>query len=312
MTRKENILHFFRNTWKHRTHLLMALPTLLIMFFFLYVPMGGLIIAFKNFKPVRGIWGSAWAQGKWGIFENFRFLLVNKDRFIRLTGNTLMYFLIFTVIGTLLNVILAVCIDQMVFKKLGSAIQSIVIIPIFISYAAVTFIVEAYLKADTGMINNVFGLTRNWYAQESQYYWILILTIVKMWNSVGYGSVLYMSVLAGVDQQLYEAAQIDGANKWQQIWHITLPSLIPMVSVMLLLSVGNIMKSDTGLFYQVTRYTNTDTTGVLDSYVLYAIQHTSDFSFPSAASFFQSVVGLALILIANAVVKKIQPEYALI
>lgn len=306
MTRKENILHFFKNTWKHRVHVLMALPTFLIMFFFLYVPMGGLVMAFKNFNYRDGIWGSPWAG-----LSNFKFLTASKQIFVTMTSNTLMYYVIFTLLGTFLNVLLAICIDQMVFKKLGSTLQSILIIPIFISYAAVQFLVYAYLSTDTGLINHLLDTPIPFYMDAK--YWPTILTIVKMWNSVGYGSVLYMSVLAGVDQQLYEAAQIDGANKWKQIIHITIPSLIPMVTVMLLLSVGNIMRSDTGLFYQVTRNSGTlvKTTQVIDSYVLNQILRSSNFGFTAAASLFQSVVGLVLIIIANFVVRKLEPENAL-
>ena len=308
MTLKENIKHFFHNTWKHRVHVLMALPTFLIMFFFLYVPMAGLVMAFKDFNYNDGIWGSPW---KTPLLGNFTFLTASKDLFVEMTSNTLMYYVIFTLLGTFLNVLLAICIDQLVFKKLGGALQSILIIPIFISYAAVQFIVYAYLASDTGMINHLFGISTRWYSEAK--YWPLILTVVKMWNSVGYGSVLYMSVLAGVDQQLYEAAQIDGANKWKQIKHITIPSLIPMVTVMLLLSVGNIMRSDTGLFYQVTRNSGAlnSTTRVIDSSVLNSILHSSNFGFTAAASFFQSIVGLILIIIANFVVRKLEPENAL-
>ena len=137
--------------------------------------------------------------------------------------------------------------------------------------------------------------------------------IVKIWKDTGYGSVLYMSVLAGIDTTLYEAADIDGANKWQEICHITIPSLIPMITVMLLLSVGNLMHSDTGLFYQVTRNNGrlAETTQVIDSYVLNQIQHSSNFGFTAAATFFQSVVGLIMMLFANGLVRKIEPDGAL-
>ena len=185
------------------------------------------------------------------------------------------------------------------------------IIPIFISYTAVQFIVYAYLNSDTGLINNLLGIRVRWYMEAK--YWPAILTIVRMWSGVGYGSVLYMSVLAGIDTQLYEAAEIDGANKWQQIRHVTLPSLVPMISIMLLLSVGGMMHSDTGLFYQVTRNSGTlyPTTQVLDSYVLNAIFTSSNYGFTAAATFFQSVVGTALILLANGIVRKLGPENAL-
>jgi multiple sugar transport system permease protein/putative aldouronate transport system permease protein len=165
------------------------------------------------------------------------------------------------------------------------------------------------------MVNNIFQFfgadAVRWYTDAKS--WPFILTIVRIWNSVGYGSVLYMAVLAGIDQQLYEAAQIDGANKRKQIFNITLPSLIPMITIMLLLSVGGIMRSDTGLFYQVTRNSGIlySTTQVIDSYVLNAILTTPNWGFTAAATFYQSVVGLVLILVANGIVRKAAPENSL-
>ena len=297
---------FLENTWKHRAHVIMALPVFLILFFIMYVPMAGLVMAFKNYDFSKGIWASPWCG-----LDNFKFLLASKSTFISITKNTLMYYFIFTILGTFLNVVLAIAIDQFVFKKMAKVMQTLMIIPVFISYAAVQFIVYAFISTDTGILNHTFGMTTRFYSTASL--WPLILTIVKIWNSVGYGSVLYMSVLAGIDTELYEAAQIDGANKWKQIWHITLPSLIPMITVMLLLSVGGIMRSDTGLFYQVTRNSGVlySTTQVIDSYVLNAIFKNSNFRFTAATSFFQSVVGLLMMLLANGLVRKIAPENAL-
>lgn len=284
----------------------MTLPVMVLMIMFSYIPMSGVILAFKKYNYTLGMWKSPWVG-----LDNFKFLIASKSTFLNMTGNTLMYYLIFTLVGTFLNIALAIAIDQMVFKKLGKSLQSIMIIPVFISYAAVQFIVFAYLNSNTGLINKLLGISTRWYT-ESQY-WPLILTIVKMWSSVGYGSVLYMSVLAGIDQQQYEAAQIDGANKWQQIKSITIPSLIPMVTIMLLLSVGGIMKSDTGLFYQVTRNSGVlyDTTQVIDSYVLNSIFQNSNFGFTAATTLFQSVVGTILILVSNFVVRKLEPDNAL-
>lgn len=297
---------FAKNMWKHRTHVIMTLPVMVLMIMFSYIPMSGVILAFKKYNYTLGMWKSPWVG-----LDNFKFLIASKSTFLNMTGNTLMYYVIFTLVGTFLNIALAIAIDQMVFKKLGKSLQSIMIIPVFISYAAVQFIVFAYLNSNTGLINNLFGISTRWYT-ESQY-WPLILTIVKMWSSVGYGSVLYMSVLAGIDQQQYEAAQIDGANKWQQIKSITIPSLVPMVTIMLLLSVGGIMKSDTGLFYQVTRNSGVlyDTTQVIDSYVLNSIFQNSNFGFTAATTLFQSVVGTILILVSNFVVRKLEPDNAL-
>ncbi len=299
-------MKFLENMWKHRAHVLMSLPVVLIMIFFAYVPMAGIVLAFKKFDYTLGIWKSPWVG-----LDNFKFLMQSKSTFINMTRNTLLYYLLFTAVSTFLNITLAIAIDQCVFKKVSKAMQSIMIIPAFISYAAVQFVVYAYLNSSTGMINEIFGLTTKWYMEAK--YWPVILTIVKIWSGTGYGSILYMSVLSGIDQEQYEAAQIDGATKWQQIKYITLPSLIPMVTIMLLLSVGGIMHSDTGLFYQVTRNSSmlSSTTQVIDSYVLNSIFKSSNFGFTAATSLFQSVIGTILMVISNLIVRKLEPENAL-
>lgn len=297
---------FLKNTWKHRAHIVLALPAFLVLFFIMYVPMTGLVLAFKKFDYTKGIYGSPFCG-----LDNFKFLIASKATFITFTRNTLLYYVVFTALGTLLNVTLAIAIDQCLFKKMAKTMQTLMIIPVFISYAAVQFIVFAFLSSDTGLINNTLGTSTRFYTTASL--WPYILTIIKIWKDTGYGSVLYMSVLAGIDTELYEAAEIDGANKWRRIWHITLPSLIPMITVMLLLSVGSVMRSDTGLFYQVTRDSGIlySTTQVIDSYVLHAIFKNSNFGFTAATSFFQSIVGLLLMLFANWLVKKIEPDNAL-
>jgi multiple sugar transport system permease protein/putative aldouronate transport system permease protein len=302
----EGMKEFFRNTWKHRAHVVMALPVFLILFFIMYVPMAGLVMAFKKYDMTLGIWKSPWNG-----LENFKFLIASKATFVNFTRNTILYYLLFTSVGTLLNVVLAIAIDQLMLKKMAKTMQTLMIIPVFISYAAVQFIVYAFISKDTGLINSALGTSTSFYTQAK--YWPAIVTITKIWKDTGYGSVLYMSVLAGIDTELYEAAEIDGANRWKKIWHITLPSLIPMITVMLLLSVGNVMRSDTGLFYQITRDSGIlySTTQVIDSYVLHAIFQNSNFGFTAATSFFQSIVGLLLMLFANWLVRKIQPENAL-
>lgn len=297
---------FLHNTWKNRAHVMMALPGFLVLLFIMYVPMSGLVLAFKKFDYSLGIFGSPWVG-----FENFEFLLAAKGKFFDITKNTIMYYLLFTGVGTLLNVTLAIAIDQLRLKRFAKVTQTLMIMPIFISYAAVQFIVYAFLSSDTGLINNLLGTNFRFYTKAS--YWPVILLVVKIWKDTGYGSVLYMSVLSGIDTALYEAAEIDGANKWQQIRHITIPSLIPMITVMLLLSVGNIMRSDTGLFYQITRNSGIlySTTQVLDSYMLNQMLKSTNFGFTAAATFFQSVIGLLMMLFANWMVRKIEPENAL-
>ena len=296
----------FANLWKNRPYLLMALPAVLILFFFSYVPMAGVILAFKKYDYTLGMWNSPWVG-----LENFKFLISSKALFTNMLKNTLFYYVVFTAVGMVLSIALAIALDQLVFKRFSKSLQTIMIIPTFISYAAVQFVVYAYLNSNNGMVNEVFNLTTRWYMEPDA--WPFILTLVKIWNGVGYGSILYMSVLAGIDSSLYESAEIDGANKWKQIRHITLPSLVPMITIQLLLSVGGVMRSDTGLFYQVTRNSSMlyDTTQVIDSYVLDSIFTSSNFGFTAATTLFQSIVGMILILISNMVVRKLEPDNAL-
>ena len=305
-SKERGLKGFLANCWKHRAHIVMALPAFLVLFFIMYVPMSGLVLAFEKFDYSKGIFGSEWVG-----FSNFEFLIKSKNTFLTMTRNTVLYYLLFTAVGTLLNIVVAISIDQLAFKRAAKTMQTLMIIPVFISYAAVQFIVFAFIDSRTGLINNALGTSVRFYSKASYCPWILL--IVKIWKDTGYGSVLYMSVLSGIDTSLYEAADIDGANKWQQIRHITVPSLIPMVTVMLLLSVGNVMRSDTGLFYQVTRNNGAlyNTTQVIDSYILNQILKSSNFGYTAAASFFQSVVGLLLMLFANFMVRKIEPENAL-
>ena len=224
--------NFLHNTWKHRAHVVMALPAFLVLLFFAYIPMGGLVMAFKSYDYTKGIWGSPWN----GI-DNFKFLIASKSTFLSMTKNTLFYYVIFTGLGTVLNVVLAIAIDQCVFKKCAKTMQTVMIIPVFISYAAVQFIVYAFISTDTGILNNLFNARVRYYTTAS--YWPVILTIVKMWNSVGYGSVLYMSVLAGIDSSLYEAAEIDGAGTIKVFLKIMIPVIKPIMATVAIFSAVN-------------------------------------------------------------------------
>ena len=299
-------MNLLRNSWKNRWLVVMSLPALILFIMFSYIPMFGLVLAFKKFDYSKGIFGSPWCG-----LNNFRLLFISGQTFWRLTRNTVGYYLLFTVTGTIGNVFLAIGINEFACKKLGKFFQSCMILPTFITYIAVTFIVYACLRTDGGLVNRLVGKNINWYLKAEA--WPVILLIVRTWKSVGYGSVLYLSVLAGIDTQLYEAAALDGANARQRMWHITLPMLMPMVAIMTLLGLGSIMNSDTGLFYQVTKNIGAlyRTTQVLDSYVLNAIMSSTDFSLTSAITFYQSVVGCIMVVGTNAIVRKVSPENAL-
>ncbi len=303
-------MQLLKNTWKNRTLLFMALPAILLFFLFQYVPMGGLVLAFKKFSFSKGIFKSPWCG-----LDNFKYLFLVGDTAWRLTRNTVGYFLLFTLVVTVGNVMVAIGINEMVGKKLAKMFQSFMILPTFISYIAVSFVVYAFLKNQTGIVNvflqKIGKENVNFYLKPQL--WPFILMIVRVWKSVGYGSVLYLSVLTGIDPNLYEAASIDGAGARQKMWYITLPMLVPMVVIMTLLGLGSIMHSDTGLFYQVTKNVTAlyPTTQVLDSYVLNAIVSSTDYGMTAAATFYQSVVGFIMVISTNLAVRRIAPENAL-
>ncbi len=299
-----------KNTWNNKTLLFMALPAVILLIVFNYVPIAGLVVAFKKFNFADGLFKSPWNG-----FANFGYLFKVGDTAWRLTRNTIGYYLIFTVTGTIGNIAIAIGINEMVFKRAAKYFQSMMILPTFISYIAVAFVVKAFLQNDIGIINRFLIMMggENYSFYLNPRWWPLILTLVKTWKGIGYGSVLYLAVLTGIDHALYEAAEIDGAGAWQKLRYITLPMLVPMVIVMTLLGLGTIMHSDTGLFYQVTQNNGLlyETTQVLDSYVLNAIMNSVDFGMTAAATFCQSVIGFVMVVGTNLIVRKLSPEDAL-
>lgn len=298
------------NLWRDKTLVVMALPAVVLMILFNYVPMSGLILAFKKFDYSLGLYGSPWNG-----LENFKHLFLMGDTYWRITRNTVGYYLLFTAFETIFSVALAIGINELVFKKIGKYTHSVMIMPTFISYVAVTYIVQALLDYNTGMINNMIasggGDKINFYMQAKM--WPLILLIVDIWKQVGYNSVLYLSALSGIDQGLYESASLDGASAWKKLRYITLPMLVPVITIRLLLGLGNVMHSETGIFYQVTRNTGAlyKTTQVLDSYVLNSIMTASNYGVTAATTFYQSVIGFILLVVVNKIVRKMSPESAL-
>lgn len=303
-----------KSLWRDRALIFMALPAVVLMIMFNYIPMSGLVLAFKKFDYSLGLYGSPWNG-----LENFKHLFLAGDTFWRITRNTIGYYILFTCVGIVCQVGLAIAINNLVFRRASKYMHSIMIMPTFISYVAVAYIVKALIDYNTGMLNNMIadgGEEKvNFYLQAS--YWPLILTLVAIWKETGYGSVIYLSALSGIDQEMYESASLDGANAWQKMRYITLPMLVPIIMVKFLLGLGNIMHSETGLFYQVTKNTGAlyETTQVLDSYVLNFIMTTSNsatnFGITAATTFYQSVVGCIMVIFVNLIVRKFAPESSL-
>ncbi len=301
---------FFERLWYDRALVMMAMPAVILLVLFNYIPMTGLILAFKNFDFSLGLYKSPWCG-----FENFRYLFLVGDTFWKITRNTVGYYIAFTVIGVVTEVLIAIGINELVFKRAGKIMQSIMIMPTFISYVAVSYIVYALLRPNIGMIPQMLtsmgAKAPNFYMTKE--YWPFILIIVNTWKNAGYGSVLYLATLTGIDPELYEAASLDGANVWHKMRYITIPMLSTMIVIKVLLGLGNIMHSNTGLFYQVTRNMGPlyDTTQVLDSYVLNSIMTSVNYGASSATTFYQSVVGLIMVVSVNLIVRKISPEHSL-
>lgn len=303
-------MKLIKNTWKNKALLLMALPAVILIIMFNYVPMAGLVLAFKRFNFQQGIFKSPWVG-----LNNFKFLFTVGDTAWVLTRNTVAYYFVFLITGTVGEVLLAIGINEMVFKKAAKYCQSSMILPSFIPYIAVSFVVYAFLKSETGIVNRLLISMgkENYSFYIKPDYWPLILTVVKIWKRIGYGSVLYLSVLTGIDPALYESAALDGANARQKMWYITLPMLVPMIVIMTLLSLGNIMESDTGLFFQVTKNVGAlyPATQVWDSYVLNAIAGSTEYGLTAAATFFQSIVGFIMVVATNLIVRRFAPDKAL-
>ncbi|MBN2502402.1 MAG: sugar ABC transporter permease [Anaerolineales bacterium] len=275
-----------------------------------YIPMLGIIIPFKKVDYGKGILASDWVG-----LTNFKFLFTTPDAWV-MTRNTLLYNLAFIIIGTVFAVGLAIMMNEITSFFYARYFQGMFLLPNLISMVVVSYLVFAFLNADTGLFpKSVFPALNieeiNFYTSPG--YWPFILLIVFLWKNTGYASVIYLSSIAGIDKTIYEAAKIDGASKWDQIRYITLPLLKPTVIILFLFSVGRMMYSDFGLFYQVTMNSGAlyPTTQTIDTYVFRGLMQLGNIGMASAAGLYQSFIGFLLVLGANYLVKKINPENAL-
>lgn len=298
-----------RNLQTNFTLTLMALPGVILLFVFAYLPMLGLIIAFKDYRFAEGILGSAWVG-----LDNFRFLF-GTDTTWRITRNTLMMNSIFIVTTTVASLAIAILMNEIYRSRMSKYYQTMLFFPYFISWVIVSYFVFGFLNGNTGIANKILVSLGadpiSWY--RSPEYWPFILTLANLWNGVGFGSIIYLAGILGIDPMLFEAAKIDGAGKWQQIRHITLPMLLPLMIILVLLSIGRIFNADFGLFFFVPRdnpllYSTTD---VIDTFVYRSLVQLGDISMAAAAGFYQSVVGFTLVVLANWIVRRVNQDYSL-
>ncbi len=294
---------------------LLALPTFVWYVLFAYLPMFGIIIAFVRYRPIRGTnFLVSLLRSEFVGLYNFRYLFTTPDATI-VFRNTLLYNIVFIVLGVVIPLTLAVMMSQMYSKRLAKVCQTAIFLPYFLSWVVVSYFGMAFMSVNKGLINQTlaqFGIDPvQWYM--SPQYWPYILVGVNLWKNVGYGMVLYLASITGIDATLYEAAVVDGASKWQQVKHITLPMLKPMAIILFILSLGGIFQSDFGLFYIMPRDQGAlvNVTQTIDVYVYKALMRMNNIGFASAAGFLQSVFGFITIFVANTVVKKMDPERGL-
>ena len=229
---------------------LMALPTILFLLIFCYAPMFGLIMAFQNLNVAKGILASPFVG-----FKNFEFLFATTDAWI-ITRNTVCYNLVFICVNMFFAVLLALLLSELTFRKTAKALQTIYMLPYFLSWAVVSIILIAFLDRDYGLVNAFIRMTgargmTDWYAVSE--IWPGLLVFINAWKNVGYQTVLYLAVISGISQDYYEAAVLDGASKFQQAWYITVPHLRLIMAISIIMAMGSIFRGDFGLFYQVTK-----------------------------------------------------------
>ena len=292
----------------------MAVPGMLYFIINNYIPMLGIVIAFKKIDYSVGIFKSPWAG-----MANFKQLFATStgsffgsDAWL-ITKNTLLYNIAFILLGTLLGIVAGLCLAELRSTGLKKFFQTSILLPQLISYVIVAYIVYALFSNEAGLINHLLGEGNeiNFYAQTK--WWPFILIFVYLWKIAGYNAIIFLSSIVGIDRSIYEAARVDGASRWDQITKITLPLLKPTVITLVMLSVGRIMYSDFGLFYQVPMNSGAlyDVTQTIDTYVYRCLMTLNNISTSSAACTYQAIVGFILVLTVNMIVRKHDKENAM-
>ncbi|MGV1056979.1 ABC transporter permease [Clostridium perfringens] len=308
LTMKDRMKRFRNN----KELLLLTIPGAIWFLVFAYLPMFGVIVAFKRWRIHGGFFESL-MNSKWIGFDNFKFLFQSSDAWL-ITKNTVLYNIVFIILGIVLPVTLAILLNELLNKKLAKFYQSSMFLPYFLSWVVVSYCLYAFLSPEKGYVNGILqsmgGKGISWYTEPK--YWPFIIIFMSQWKAVGYGTVVYLASICGIDKSYYEAAMIDGASKFQQIKYITVPLLKPVMIIMFITSIGGMFRGDLGLFYQLPKDSGAlyPVTNVIDTYVYRGLMNLGDIGMSSAASLYQSFVGLILIVTSNAIVRKVDEENA--
>lgn len=287
----------------------MFLPIALYVLIFAYIPISGIVIAFKNYNYTKGILFS-----DWNGFENFRYIFASGSAWL-VTKNTIMYNLIFIIADNLFAIVAAICIAEMVGKYFKKIAQTFMFLPYFVSWVTVAAFMNNLFGFEYGIINNIlrsFNMNPiDIYSNSS--IWVFILPLLHVWKGIGFSSVIYISAIMGIDQECYESAKLDGADVFQEIWHITLPMLKPTIIILVLLGIGRIMRGEFDMFFQIVGSVPNlfNSTDIIDTLVFRSLVLTPDFGMASATGVYQSVLCFIIINIANFAVRKYEKDYAL-
>ena len=281
-----------------------------------YLPMGGIILAFKNYKiyPKDPTFLNNLIHSKWVGLDNFKFLFTTGDSWVMIR-NTLAYNIVFIILGVIIPVAFAIMMSELSKKFVAKTYQTLMFFPYFLSWVVVSYFLNAFIDAQYGLIpmaQRAAGETAvSWYTTPGP--WPYIIVFANLWKNVGYSTVLYLAAITGIDQTQYEAAAIDGASKWQQILHVTLPNLRTMIAILFILNVGKIFNADFGLFWNVPMQNGAlfSVTQVIDTYIYRVLMNTGNIGQSTAAGLLQNIVGFICIIGANAVVKKIDSDSTL-
>ena len=281
-----------------------------------YLPMGGIILAFKNYKiyPKDPTFLNNLIHSKWVGLDNFKFLFTTGDSWVMIR-NTLAYNIVFIILGVIIPVAFAIMMSELSKKFVAKTYQTLMFFPYFLSWVVVSYFLNAFIDAQYGLIpmaQRAAGETAvSWYTTPGP--WPYIIVFANLWKNVGYSTVLYLAAITGIDQTQYEAAAIDGASKWQQILHVTLPNLRTMIAILFILNVGKIFNTDFGLFWNVPMQNGAlfSVTQVIDTYIYRVLMNTGNIGQSTAAGLLQNIVGFICIIGANAVVKKIDSDSTL-
>src|SRR5690606_14941712 len=295
---------------KNRSLLIMCLPAIIFFAVFAYLPMPGLYIAFVDFNYTAGIFKSAFIG-----LENFRFLVMTGDLW-KLTFNTIAYNLAFIILGNCLQIGVAILLNELASKWFKKVSQTIMFLPHFISAVLIGLLAYNILSYDYGVLNSflkAIGLDPV-QTYSNPEIWPFIIVITFLWQSTGYGSIIYFAAIMGLDKQIIEAAEIDGANAFQRIRYVIIPWLKPTFIILLLFSLGGVLKGNFGLFFNLVGANNAmlySTTDIIETYVFRTLMTNFNFSLGSAVSLYQSVFGFIIVITANWIVKKVSPENSL-